>query len=61
MGTPDRKPRFACRTGGGVFRAHDDVIKLLPYHRAVMVANVLAQVRLRNQTEHMGGGSNYLQ
>ena len=27
----------------------------LQHHRAVMVANVLAQVRLRNQTEHMVG------
>ena len=27
----------------------------LQHHRAVMVANVLAQVRLRNQTEHLGG------
>ena len=31
----------------------------LQHHRAVMVANVLAQVRLRNQTEHLGGS--YLQ
>ena len=31
----------------------------LRQHRDVMVANVLAQVRLRNQTEHMGGS--YLQ
>ena len=31
----------------------------LQHHRAVMVANVLAQVRLRNQTEHLG--SSYLQ
>ncbi len=31
----------------------------LKHHRAVMVANVLAQVRLRNQTEHLG--SSYLQ
>ena len=28
----------------------------LLHHRAVMVANVLAQVRLRNQTEHLGSG-----
>ena len=34
---------------------HDD----LQHHQAVMVANVLAQVRLRTQTEHMGG--NYVQ
>ena len=27
----------------------------LQHHRAAMVANVLAQVRLRNQTEHLGG------
>ena len=31
----------------------------LQHHRARMVANVLAQVRLRNQTEHLG--SSYLQ
>ena len=31
----------------------------LQHHRAVMVANVLAQVRLRNQTKHLGG--NYVQ
>ena len=31
----------------------------LQHHRAVMVANVLAQVRLRNQTDHLGG--NYVQ
>ena len=31
----------------------------LQHHRAVMVANVLAQVRLRNRTEHLGG--NYVQ
>ena len=27
----------------------------LHHHRALTVANVLAQVRLRNQTEHLGG------
>ena len=31
----------------------------LQHHRAAMVANVLAQIRLRNQTEHLGG--DYLQ